>query len=787
MSILSNIVRAGAAAQSTAYTILRSLRFRASGSGYLSRTLGTPTNSAVWTLSVWIKRGSLGSYQEILNASSGGGVNQNSIQFTSSDQLRIINYLSSTFKTQYVTTQVFRDTASWYHIVIRQNSSTGFTLYVNGQAVSSFGTATGPDASGWLINQSGITVNIGRETLGGVSFFDGYMADYYFIDGQALTPASFGESDATTGVWKPKKYTGTYGTNGFKLDFSDNSAATAAAIGKDSSGNGNNWTPNNISVTAGATYDSMTDVPTLTSATAANYCVLNPLAKNPTNAYPTFSNANLTATYSGADSVAYGTIGVTSGKFYWEHTVGTPGAIQIVGVSTCPDATYQRVIRTDTGEYLSYNGGAATWTTYGASYTTGDVVGVALDMTSQTIEFFKNGTSQGQKTSIGLSGLTITPFVVLGSSAVCSYNFGQRPFTYTPPSGFKALNTYNLPDSVITAGNKVFDATTYTGNGSALSVTNAAGFKPDFVWGKRRDAAGNHNLYDSIRGVTNYLTSNGSGAEIAGVSGLSAFNTNGFSVGSHPDMNTSGGTFVGWQWQAGQGVTNTNTNGSITSTVSANPSAGFSIVTYTGTGSAATVGHGLGVAPSFIFLKIRNNSTIPWLAYHNATGINQYLILSTTDAAATVSNYWGSSNPNSTTFGIGPYGGVNTSGGTYVAYCWSEVPGFSKFGSYIGNVSTDGPFVYLGFRPKYIMFKNINTTGSQWEVYDTSRDKYNSTGTYLLPAVSDAEGTFGATNRFDYLSNGFKVRNTGGSINENGATIIYAAFAENPFKNSLAR
>ena len=405
-------------------------------------------------------------------------------------------------------------------------------------------------------------------------------------------------------------------------------------------------------------------------------------------------------------------------------------------------------------------------------------------MDGGTVTFYKNNTSQGSIT-LPSSAQGYFPLAIQASSgstsATWSANFGQRPFTYTPPTGFKALNTFNLPDSTIKNGNQYFDATAYTGTGSSKSVTNTAGFQPDLVWIKQRSAIQDHAIFDSVRGATKQLSSNTTGAEATYANSLSAFNSNGFTVVSDAVVNTNSGTYVGWQWKAGNG-SSSNTSGSITSTVSVSASAGFSIVTYTGTGANATVGHGLGVAPKMVI--VRNRSVVQnWLVYHSSIAATNYLVLNTTAASSAASTIWNNTAPTSSVFSIGTDSSVNGSTNNLVAYCWAEVEGFSKFGSYTGNGSTDGPFVYLGFRPAMIWTKPITSTGS-WNVLDNQRGTYNVNRSYLQQNTSDAEGT---VDYVDFLSNGFKIRYGGASPNANGVTILYVAFAENPFKNSLAR
>jgi hypothetical protein len=338
------------------------------------------------------------------------------------------------------------------------------------------------------------------------------------------------------------------------------------------------------------------------------------------------------------------------------------------------------------------------------------------------------------------------------------------------------------------------DATTWTGDGNnPRTITNAAGFKPDLVWSKLRSGAASNNLYDSVRGTGKVLFSDLTSDEQTNnaFGYLTAFNSNGFSstAGSTSNayFNANGSTYVGWQWQAGQGTTSSNTSGSITSTVSVNTTAGFSIVTYTGTGTNQTVGHGLGVAPAMMIFKDRTSGSYNWAVWHTSLGGGDYALqLNTTAASTNAYDYWNGS-PSSTTFGIGTDFGTNKSGDNYVAYCWAEIAGFSKFGSYTGNGSTDGPFVYLGFRPKYIMIKRTDSAGYQWSIWDTSRNTYNVAGSNLWADSSEAETTSDAGYGTDLLSNGFKLRNSNAARNASGGTYIYMAFAENPLKFANAR
>ena len=343
--------------------------------------------------------------------------------------------------------------------------------------------------------------------------------------------------------------------------------------------------------------------------------------------------------------------------------------------------------------------------------------------------------------------------------------------------------TYAIPD-----GRTVMAATLYTGTGATQTISNSANgvsFQPDLVWVKGRSGATDHAWYDAVRGVQKQLESNTTTAETTETTGLTAFGTTGFTIGALAQMNTSAATYVGWQWNAG-GSTVTNTSGSISAQVRANTTAGFSVVTYTGTGANATVGHGLGVALNFIIIKDRTSGSNFWVVGGTSIGFtsDNYLRLNGTGAIEAGGGVaWNSTAPTSTVFSIGTSNVLNASSNTYVAYCFAAVAGYSAFGSYTGNGSTDGPFVYCGFRPRFVLIKS-STSAENWWLLDSTRDPYNVASLYLHPNASTAESSFATV---DFLSNGFKLRYNGAAVNASSATLIYAAFAENPFKYANAR
>jgi hypothetical protein len=724
-----------------------------------------------------------------------------------SDSLWLLDQPSGT-NANLTSTAKFRDPSAWYHVVLsvdttQATSTNRVKMYVNGVEQTISGTY--PTQNTDMEINKNVAHTIGSYST---NYFDGYMTEINFVDGQALTPSSFGETDSNTGVWKPKAYTGTYGTNGFYLKFADNSGTTSTTLGKDTSGNGNNWTPNNFSVTAGAGNDSLVDSPTsygtdtgVGGSVRGNYATLNPLRNNTSNA---LSNGNLDVTSTtGNFRNTPATIGFSSGKWYWEvlcNTVSGTNNRASLGISTNAASTDTQVGNdANSHGYYNVNGNKyfnGSNSAYGASYSSGDVIGFALDMDAGTLVAYKNNTSQGTLAS-GLTGTWFPAVSILADAGTTSIstNFGQRAFAYTAPSGFKALCTQNLPTPTIgatstTQAGKYFNPVIYTGTGSTRDVTGV-GFSPDLVWVKRRSALENNLLANTISGGGKSLYSNLTLAEQTNEAGgyISAFVSDGFTVTagsvSSTAVNASGSTYVAWNWNAG-GSNATNTAGTITSTVRANTTSGFSIVTYTGNAtSGATVGHGLGVAPNLIIVRNRTASAQNWQVYSSVLGATKRLFLDLTDAENTYSGVWNNTAPTSTVFSLGNATDVNGNTNNLVAYCFAPVAGYSAFGSFTGNGSTDGPFVYTGFRPRFVLIKCSSAGSTDWEIHDTARDASNVSVSRLYPNLSVAEDV--VNGNIDITSSGFKIRNTDSRYNTNAGTYIYAAFAETPAKFSLAR
>jgi hypothetical protein len=584
----------------------------------------------------------------------------------------------------------------------------------------------------------------------------------------SLVGGNLGNSDFTSG-------TSTFGTGTTGAVARITRWSTANGLGTDSSENGNHFSTAGIN-----SFDQVLDSPT------NNFCTMDPLTMGSLSLSAGNLKVSVTSPWAGAWKANWA---LNTGKWYWEVDVasGAP-ATGIIDANTGYSNFTTDPSNSNIPGYLYqttniYGGGSAhgtnaVVTTASSAATAGDIIGFSLNCDANTLSITKNNIQVASFSTS--SGFAWTPIFQDGGTTgvVANFNFGQGGqsgltydsasggrFKFTPPAGFKALSTANLPAPAIKKPSQFFSSVLYTGTGATNNAVTGVGHAPDLVWIKSRTIAQNHRLFDKARGVTKALYSSLPDAEQTFADTLSAFDSDGFTVGfgdTGAGINQSGNNYVAWCWKKG-----------------ATP--GFDIVSYTGNnGAAMSVAHGLGTAPAFIVIKDRDY-VYDWIVYHQALGATKDIRLNITNASDT-NDYWDSTAPTASVFRVGTNPNVNYSTQRFIAYLWAEIAGFSKFGSYTGNGSTDGPFVYCGFKPAYVLVKRTDSATS-WNVWDNKRNAYNLIDGNLLPDSSSAEITGAAC---DFLSNGFKLRLTG-NPNVSGSTQIFAAFAEAPFKYANAR
>jgi len=770
-------------------TINDSLRFEDGSSAYLNRTPASATNRTTWTWSAWVKRGNISQSSNMFIAYSGAN-DFEYIRFDSDDTIRYTFYVSGSQQNLLSTSGKFRDTSSWYHILVQRSGSSS-EIYVNGiQQALNIGTRV--SGNGYFNSTN--AHNIGRFTSGS-QYFDGYMTEINFIDGQSLAPTSFGE--AKEGTWIPKSYSGSYGTNGFHLEFNSNT--------NDTSGNGNNWTANNISA-----HDYVPDSPT------NNFATFNPLDNIGTS---NFSEGNLkVGSSTGSVTQKTRSTFAVSQNFYFEAYRVDGGTQNFnVGVAT---ATADIGSTGNTGVYTkNYSGGA------------GDILMFAYSASANALWTGLNGTwdnsatvaeiEAGTTTNATHTGIADEPIAAVYIDQATSYsgriitNFGQDStfagattaggntdangvgdFKYAPPSGFLSLCSANLPEPVVgplgdSLSDENFNTVLWTGTGSGQSITGM-GFQPDWLWFKQRNGGSDHALIDSVRGVNQGLISNSTAQEVtSGASNdLVSFDSDGFTTGTPQNfgsLGSSGLTIATWGWKAGTAFSNSaGSNGAtIASSGSVNTDAGFSIVSYTGSGANGTVLHGLSSAPEIIFFKKLDVAT-SWMVYNKTIGNNRFLYLDLTNGqTGTDSTYFNNLDPTASVINLGTYHRNNSINERYIAYAFHSVDGYSKVGSYTGNGSgTDAPFVFTGFSPAFVLIKS--TASGNWLMFDNKREGYNPCD--VLYADDPTSEETSSTKNIDILSNGFKIgASTNVNINTSGLTYIFLAFAENPFKYANAR
>ena len=804
--------------------IERSLRFNRDDGDHLTYTPASASSDRTKiTISAWVKKCGISQEQNIFHAGTTNN-DRATLRFYHSGGLDCLSFfarVSGTFILQVDTSAKFRDVTGWYHIVARCDTTNGTAnIYINGEEITNLATNTKPSGSQSLPWFNNVEHQIGERGYSpSGTYMNGYMAEINVIQGQALDASYFGYTEFQTGIWRPKRYTGSYG-DGFYLNFST-LGETATTMGLDRSGNNNNFTPVNLEIS-----DFSLDTPSNTFAT------LNPLSTSVNS----LSNGNLYSTGGGASwRPVSSDMAMSSGRWYWEIYIDTVSSYQMHGIrpqirddgDTNHDNDHYPGTRSDEWGYNTdgrlHNSASAT-SSWGDTYTAGDIIGVALDMDAGTLNFYKNGSATGSQITgisashspVGERGDYLACFCVYGSTGQAIINFGQDGtfaghkssqnkkdingignFYYTPPTGFKALCTANLrgDSSYVINSQKHFDTLTYSGNSSTQTITGLE-FKPDFVWVKRRNGDNSHVLFDSVRGVHKYLVSSRNNAEGDNSIYLTAFNNGGFTSGNNGDMNVTSRTYVAWCWKSGGNSNTYNIDGTGYGTASAagldggtitptgasiNTKAGFSIITYTGNGTTgSTVAHGLGKKPAWVIIKCRSH-TDNWMVYHQGANNfsepeDEYFELNATGGDINSVIMMNDTAPTTSVFSLQNDHSVNGNTKTYVAYCWSEIPGYSKFGTYRGNSSSsNGSYIHLGFRPALIIMKKFSGSDS-WEMHDSTRTSYNNMKAALFPNSNDAEST--SSGLIDFLSNGFKHYNANGNTNENGQDYIYMAFAE---------
>ena len=801
--------------------IQRSLRFDGGDSPKMTRTFGTNTSNTTKTISFWLKRSKLGSggMQNIFCTALSGYI-EGRLRINTDDTLQLEDRdaANGTSDGRRQTTAKLRDTSSWYHIMLVLDSTLGTEadrakIYINGTQAEISADRTISQNYSFSFFRGSAENYIGEGTNEG-SQLDGYLAEINFIDGQALDPSYFGFTDPVTGIWMPKRYEGTYGNNGFYLDFSDNTSATT--LGIDKSPNGNDFTLSNL-----GTIDSTKDSPT------NNYCNLNP--SNTTDV--TFSVNNFKGVFGNSNArTTMGSIGLKSGKWYYEvyYNSATSDALCIGFANAEYSPTHYQGNVTDAfaktdnvgyygagGGFIYYAAGTRTSEFTSEDFTAGDIIGVAADFDKNEIYFYKNGSVVSSAnpysyTFVDKDYLPCISNLTSGGGQTFTVNFGHDSsfdgvktaqgntdengdgdFYYPVPSGFKTICSRNVspPTSpIITKPQRHFDTLLYTGTGSS-NIVEGLEFQPDLVWVKGRETAGyEHMLIDSVRGGTKSLITNDTDSESTHGGRSMTFYPNGVRWNSDSgNCNANGEDYVLWCWKGG-GAAVSNSDGTITSSISVNQEAGFSIVSYTGNGTAgATVGHGLGKKPDWIIL-IRRDSVDNRYIYHQfmnqGSNPEQHYSELNFHAGATDSNkIHNDTAPTTSVFSLSNDNASNGNTYPYIAYCWTEIPGYSKFGEYRANgVDTNGPYTHLGFRPAWVMIKSMSLSNSDWTIFDNKRNTVNPANIHLAANQSHADGS-DTYEVVDFLADGFRVTGLSGSaINYNTSypLLLYMAFAEQP-------
>lgn len=751
----------------------------------LSKTFGTSETDQKLSLSLWFKRSNLGDEQRLFSAGADTS-NITSLGFNSSDQLRFVNATGGDINIDYVSAQRVRDCSGWYHVFVRFDTTEvvqadKVKIYINGVQITDWSTDNPAESETSFIFHN-VPHYVGQN-VDGTKHANGYISDFYALNAVVAEVTDFGEFK--NGIWVAKDYTGSYGTHGFKLDFSDDTH-----FGDDTSGNANDFTDNNM----GADHQ-VIDTP------ENNHCIMDVNAGNVAVVTAEGGLKTQWAAFSWLTESA--TFLMKTGKWYWEvkwldvpstRSVmagildsgewGGEPMVSLFFIGNVPQGFAIQLEDIVDNRYEGwYNNLDQTGDMGLGTPAQNDVMQIAFDADNNKIWFGVNGTwyNSGNPAAgtnptfdngdgIDANLYDYVPSVSMYAASVLS-NFGQRTFANTPPTGFNALSTSNLDEpSVIEPDSEAVNAIIYTGTGAEHAITGV-GFQPDFVWIKNRDQADSHCLYDSVRGATKTLHPDAEPNESTDLQHLKSFDEDGFTLGTANEVNTNAENFVALCLKKGAEY-------------------GFDIVSYPGTGDWQSINHGLGVVPEMFIVKERADDNSQWSVFHYAA-LNKtdpetdWGRLDAVNAWSDNVNVFHDTKPTTTQFTVGISGDLSGVGDTYIAYLFASIPGLSKVFAFEGNFSQSGPYIYCGFRPRWLFWKNADLGSSNWVLIDSTRSPYNAnTIKNILPSSPNAEGD---TLSIDLLSNGFKIRTTSTGTNENNNTIVGIAFAEQPFKYSNAR
>ena len=799
MALFNDNIRMGASAAGT-YEIERSLRFNKDDDSKLSRSWsGDDANLKTQTYSFWFKRKITGTQMFFLSCWNGS--NTDRIGITADGQFFVEFKDGGSTEAEWHSDRVLFDEGTWYHAVVAIDTTQGvtddrFKVWLNNEQITNWDTKNTVSENYELdglgrANKTHVMGAYAGGTTSTNSHWDGYITEFHYLDGIVGTPADFGETNAATGQWIPIEYTGSYGAKGWYVNFSDNSDTTDATLGKDSSGNGNNWTPANLSVSAGIGNDSFIDTPT------NNF--MNMMSDGRLNC--TISEGGMKMVTTGSNVTSWSNFQIpTSGKWYFEVKM-TTSSETMIAFDYKPKVNVAHNLPGDDSDFTVYPYGGSYEIYYGGSavqsgsfgHGSGTVYQIWFDRDNHTFKVVRDDNAESFTWNIP-TALQAYPLTVgrvhttTWTAGTWEWYFGGNGFNYTIPDGYKTLSTANLPEPTIKDPSKYYDNILYTGNNyQGTRAITGLGFNPDIVCSKARSQASAGMLFDSVRGFAadkelRLDNDQSEGEEDTAQYGYTTALANGFNLvtGSAGDpngnaaLNTNSQTYATWCWKE-------------------SATAGLDIISYTGNGtSGRTLAHNLGVAPKLVIVK-RTSASEDWFVYVGrmlgTTGA--YVKLNTNTTSGTASGVFNTADTTDDNIILGDGTSTNHNGSTYIAYAFAQVPGFSRFGSYTGNNDSDGHFIYTGFRPALLWIKRTDSADN-WAIYDEKRSDSglneqsgNRIDKHLRFDSSQSEVDQAATG-LSFHSNGVKFHGSNGQVNGTG-TYIYAAWAAAPFKYANAR